>query len=59
METDHSACMSVPEILARKQELFIVQILLLRVCCCKTTPTCHPYSLSPQKTDAWQMSGSA
>lgn len=35
MEMDHSACMSVPETLARKQELFLVQILLLRVCCCK------------------------
>ena len=33
--THHPACMSVLETLARKQELFLVQILLLRVCCCK------------------------
>lgn len=32
-ETDRSACLSVPGTLARKQELFLVQILMLRTCC--------------------------
>lgn len=61
METAHSACMSVLETLARKKMLFLVQIWLLRICCCKNydCPMGTIPVLSSQQRDVRQISDSA